>query len=238
MIRLFVCFLFFILSLGITHNGYTYTVEEIFTKFQNAYNNSENFSAEFEEITLYGDRKSVTIGRFIFARPNLLRKEYISKSNEQKITKTIVLDGSYAWSYVPLLNQVNKMKLNQPERGELLPGAGASLEDISNNYTMKLIPDKDVNPKGIYHINLIPKTDPLINNTNLKQNSSNKEILEIWVKDGDWLPVQFGHVLEFDDGTRRSVIVKMKNINRDKILPPDVFKFETPKNAEVIDLSN
>lgn len=218
-------------------NGYSLTVEEIFTNFQTAYKNSENFSASFEETTLYRNRKSVTIGRFIFAKPNLLRKEYISKKDENKITKTIVIDGLYAWSHVPLLNQVNKMRWNDPSRRELLPGAGASLEDISNNYTMKLIPDEDVNPIGIYLIQLIPNraTGEV---ENIQQDSSNREIIEIWLKKDDWLPVQFGYINEFDDGSRRSVIFKMIKIERDKTLPPDIFKFVTPKNAEVIDLSN
>ncbi|RKU26563.1 hypothetical protein C6497_13400 [Candidatus Poribacteria bacterium] len=238
MIRLYLRSLVILSSLLFLANGYTYTVEEIFTNFQTAYKKSENFSASFEETTLYRNRKSVTFGRFAFAKPNLLRKEYVSKSDDKKITKTIVIDGLYAWSHVPLLNQVNKMRWNDPSRRELLPGAGASLEDISKNYSMKLVPDEDVNPIGIYLIQLIPKRLISEENENIQQESSNKEILEIWLKKDDWLPVQFGYINEFDDGSRRSVIFKMTNIERDKKLPTNIFEFETPKNAEVIDLSN
>lgn len=238
MIRLSLSSLIILFLLLIIPNGYTLTVEEIFTNFQSAYKKSENFSATFEETTLYRNRKSVTYGRFIFAKPNLLRKEYVSKNDDKKITKTIVIDGLYAWSHVPLLNQVNKMQWNDPSRRELLPGAGGSLEDVSKNYTLKLIPDEDVNPIGIYLIQLIPKRLISGENENIQQDSSNKEILEIWLKKEDWLPVQFGYINEFDDGSRRSVIFKMTKIERDKKLPPNVFKFETPKNAEVIDLSN
>lgn len=238
MIRLYLNSLIILSSLLIVPYGYTLTVEEIFTNFQSAYKKSENYSATFEETTLYRNRKSVTYGRFVFAKPNLLRKEYVSKNDDKKITKTIVIDGLYAWSHVPLLNQVNKMRWNDPSRRELLPGAGASLEDISKKFTMKLVPDEDVNPIGIYLIQLIPKRLISEQNENIQQDSSNKEILEIWLKKDDWLPVQFGYINEFDDGSRRSVIFKMTNIERDKKLPADIFKFVTPKNAEVIDLSN
>ena len=238
MIRLYLNSLIILSYILIVPYGYTLTVEEIFTNFQSAYKKSENYSATFEETTLYRNRKSVTYGRFVFAKPNLLRKEYVSKSDDKKITKTIVIDGIYAWSHVPLLNQVNKMQWNDPSRRELLPGAGASLEDISKKFTMKLVPDEDVNPIGIYLIQLIPKRLISEQNENIQQVSSNKEILEIWLKKDDWLPVQFGYINEFDDGSRRSVIFKMTNIERDKKLPDDIFKFVTPKNAEVIDLSN
>ncbi len=74
------------------------------------------------------------------------------------------------------------MRWNDPSRRELLPGAGASLEDISKNYTMKLIPDKDVNPIGIYLIQLIPNRIITGENDNIQQDSSNREIIEIWLK--------------------------------------------------------
>ncbi|MCG9128593.1 outer membrane lipoprotein carrier protein LolA [Candidatus Poribacteria bacterium] len=238
MFRLYLNSLIFLSCLLIIPNCYALTVEEIFANFQSAYKKSENFSATFEETTLYKDRKTVTYGRFVFSKPNLLRKEYISKNDNKKITKTIVIDGLYAWSHVPLLNQVNKMQWNDPSRRELLPGAGASLEDISKNYTMKLVPDEDVNPKGIYLIQLLPKRLIPGENENLVVDTSNKEVIEIWLKKSDWLPVQFGYINEFDDGSRRSVVFKMTNIERDKNLPTNIFKFEIPKNAEVIDLSN
>jgi outer membrane lipoprotein-sorting protein len=204
-----------------------------------AYEKSKNFSAEFEEITLYKTRKSVTHGRFTFGKPNLLRKEYISRNDANQVIKTILLDGSFAWSYARMLNQVNKKRLTNAQRHELLPGIGASLEDVSKNWDIKLVPDEAANAKGVYQIQLTEK-DRLVNGT-VKKTSSNgnvKEILEIWVKQGEWLPVQFGYVVEYEDGSRRSVITKLSKIERDKKLPSNVFKFVIPKGAEVIDLSD
>ena len=210
-------------------NASSQTVDEIFQNFKVAYEKSENFSANFEETTLFADTKSVARGRFVFGKPNLLRKEYVDRKDASKVVQLTVLDGEYGWTYTPLLNQVNKMKWTNPERRELLPGIGASLEDVQKNYDMALIPDEFANPKGVHQIELTPKAHMV--------NANAKETLQIWVKSGEWLPVQFGYKTEFEDGTRQSVIVTLTQIERDKELAPDLFKFVVPKDAEVIDLS-
>ena len=209
--------------------AYPQGVDEIFQNFKTAYEKSENFSANFEETTLFADKKSVARGRFIFRKPNLLRKEYVDRKDASKVVQLTVLDGEYGWTYTPILNQVNKMKWNNPGRRELLPGIGASLEDVQKNYDMALIPDEFANPKGVHQIELQPKRHMVSTNA--------KESLQIWVKSGEWLPVQFGYKTEFEDGTRQSVIVTLTQIERDKTLAPDLFRFVVPKDAEVIDLS-
>ena len=218
-----------VLSALFVSHAHPQTVDEIFHNFKTAYEKSENFSANFEETTLFADRKSVARGRFIFGKPNLLRKEYVDRNDVAKVVQLTVLDGEYGWTYTPLLNQVNKMKLNNPERRELFPGIGASLEDVQKNYDMALIPDEFANPKGVHQIELQPKHHMVRTNA--------KESLQIWVQAGEWLPVQFGYKTEFEDGTRQSVIVTLTQIERDKKLAPDLFKFVVPEDAEVIDLS-
>ena len=218
-----------LLFLLFANRAYPQTVDEIFHNFKTAYEKSENFSANFEETTLFADKKSVARGRFIFRRPNLLRKEYVDRNDAAKVVQLIVLDGEYGWTYTPILNQVNKMKWNNSERRELFPGIGASLEDVQKNYNMALIPDEFANPKGVHQIELQPKRHMVRTNA--------KESLQIWVKSSEWLPVQFGYKTEFEDGTRQSVIVTLTQIERDKELAPDLFKFVVPEDAEVINLS-
>ena len=222
-----------LLSLLCTNSTYSQTVDEIFQNFKTAYEKSDNFSANFEETTLLSNRKSVARGRFIFGKPNLLRKEYVDRKDASKVVQVTVLDGEYAWTYTPILNQVNKMKWNNPERRELLPGIGASLEDVEINYDMVLVPDEFANPKGVHRIELTPKKDP----KDHLMNADVKEKLLIWVKSDEWLPVQFGYESELEDGTRQSVIVALTEIKRDTELAPDLFKFVVPEDAEVINLS-
>ena len=218
-----------ILSVLFVNRAHSQTVDEIFQNFKTAYEKSENFSANFEETTLFANKKSVARGRFVFRKPNLLRKEYVDRKDVSKVVQLTVVDGEYGWTYTPILNQVNKMKWNNPERRELFPGIGASLEDVQKNYNMALIPDEYANPKGVHQIELQPKHHMVSTNA--------KETLQIWVKSGEWLPVQFGYKTEFEDGSRQSVIVTLTQIERDKELAPGLFKFVVPKDAEVIDLS-
>ncbi len=222
-----------LLSLLCVNSAYPQNVDEIFQNFKTAYEKSDNFSANFEETTLLSNRKSVARGRFIFGKPNLLRKEYVDRKDASKVVQVTVLDGEYAWTYTPVLNQVNKMKWNNPERRELLPGIGASLEDVQINYDMVLVPDEFANPKGVHRIELTPKKDP----KDHLMNANVKEKLLIWVKSDEWLPVQVGYESELEDGTRQSVIVAFTEIKRDTELAPDLFKFVVPEDAEVINLS-
>ncbi|MCE2399355.1 outer membrane lipoprotein carrier protein LolA [Candidatus Poribacteria bacterium] len=230
--RLYWSFVLLCFSLCFINSGYTYTSDEVYKNFKEAYEKSKNFSAEFEETTLFGTKKRVTHGRFTFGKPNLLRKEYVSRKDPNQVTKTILLDGTFVWSYARLLNQVNKKKLSNDQQRELLPGMGPSLEGLSENWNINLVPDEAANAKGVHQIQLTRK-DRSVNRTE----GNEKEILEIWVKEGEWLPVQFGHVIEYEDGSRRNVIVKLSKIQRDKELPPNVFKFVIPKDAEVIDFT-
>ena len=214
-------------------NGYADTIDKVFQNFKAAYEKSNNFSADFEETTLRAGNKSIARGRLMFSKPNLLRKAYVSHRDPTQLAQLIVLDGEYSWSYTPLLSQVNKMKWGRANRKELLPGLGASLDEAAEKFSMELVPDEVANPKGIYRIKLIPK--PQLP-PNLQANAP-REIIEIWVKSDEWLPVQFGYQTESDNEGSVSVIVAFAKIQRDIEMDPDLFKFVIPEGAEVIDLS-
>ncbi len=217
-----------LLPLLFVSSAYPQNVDEIFQNFKQAYDKSDNFSASFEETTLFANTISVARGRIVFRKPNLFRREYVGRNDASKVIQITVFDGTYGWTYTPTLNQVNKMKLNNP-KGQLFPGIGASLEDFEALYDMVLVPDEFANPKGVHNIELTPKKD--------LANPDVKEKFQIWVQSDGWLPVQIGHEIELEDGSRQSAIVKFSEIKRDKKLAPDIFKFVVPKDAEVIDLS-
>ena len=215
-------------SLLFVSSAYSQNVDEIFQNFKQAYDKSDNFSANFEETTLFANTKSVARGRIVFRKPNLLRREYVSRRDASKVIQVTVFDGEYGWTYTPTLNQVNKMKLDNP-KGQLFPGIGASLDDFEKMYDMALVPDEFANPKGVHNIEFTPKKG--------LANPAAKEKFQIWVKSDGWLPVQVGHEIELEDGSRESAIVKFSEIKRDKKLAPDLFKFVVPEDAEVINLS-
>ena len=228
----FLYILMFLLVITVS-NGTTETIEKVFQNFKAAYEKSKNFSADFEETTLQAGNKSVARGRLMFSKPNLLRKTYVSHKNPTQMAQLIVLDGEYSWSYTPILSQVNKKKWGRSNRKELLPGLGASLDEAAEKFNMELVPDEVANPKGIYRIKLVPK--PQIP-SNLEANAP-REIIEIWVKSDNWLPVQFGYQTVDDNEGSISVIVAFAKIQRDIEMDADLFKFVIPNGVEVIDLS-
>lgn len=214
-------------------NGSADTIEEVFQNFKAAYEKSKNFSADFEETTLRAGNKGIARGRLLFHKPNLLRKEYISHKDPTQLAQLIVLDGEYSWSYTPLLSQVNKMKWGSSNRRELLPGLGASLDEAAEKFNMQLVPDEVANPKGIHRIKLTPKPQMVLDSGA----DIPREIIEIWVRSDEWLPVQFGYQTEGDNEGNISVIVAFANIQRDIEMDADLFKFVIPAGVEVIDLS-
>jgi outer membrane lipoprotein-sorting protein len=222
----------FLLAITV-NNGTADTIENVFQNFKAAYEKSKNFSADFEETTLQAGNKSIARGRLMFSKPNLLRKEYVSHKNPTQLAQLIVLDGEYSWAYTPLLNQVNKMKWGRSNRKELWPGLGASLDEAAQKFNMELVPDEAANPKGIYRIKLTPKAQMP---PDVEANSP-REIIEIWVKSDEWLPVQFGYQSESNEEGNISVIVAFANIQRDIEMDADLFKFVMPDGVEVIDLS-
>ena len=222
----------FLLAITV-NNGTADTIENVFQNFKAAYEKSKNFSADFEETTLQAGNKSIARGRLTFSKPNLLRKEYVSHKNPTQLAQLIVLDGEYSWAYTPLLNQVNKMKWGRSNRKELWPGLGASLDEAAQKFNMELVPDEAANPKGIYRIKLTPKTQM---SPDVEANIP-REIIEIWVKSDEWLPVQFGYQSESNQEGNISVIVAFTNIQRDLEMDTELFKFVIPDGAEIIDIS-
>jgi outer membrane lipoprotein-sorting protein len=222
----------FLLAITV-NNGTADTIENVFQNFKAAYEKSKNFSADFEETTLQAGNKSIARGRLMFSKPNLLRKEYVSHKNPTQLAQLIVLDGEYSWAYTPLLNQVNKMKWGRSNRKELLPGLGASLDEAAQKFNMELVPDEAANPKGIYRIKLTPKAQM---SPDVEANIP-REIIEIWVKSDEWLPVQFGYQSESNQEGNISVIVAFTNIQRDLEMDTELFKFVIPDGVEIIDLS-
>ena len=229
-----VVFPFLLLSTTV-ESSYAYSVDEVFDNFRKAYNASRNFSAEFEETIFRDGVKSSSKGELTFSKPNLLRKRTVGQKDPTQLVQLIVLDGAYSWAYTPMLNQVNKMKLNNPEHEPLLPGIDASLQDVQKNYDMRLIVDEVANSKGVYQIELTPK--PHILSKPVDDGPQSRETLQIWIQAKDWLPIQFGYKLRSDTESDVSGIISLTNIERDRKLDDGFFKFDIPNGAEVIDIS-
>ena len=186
------------------------------------------------ETTIHGTNKGTSNGHLSFSKPNLLRQNYFDQENPNKIVQTIVLDGEFSWSYTPLLNQVNKMTWSNPNRKELLPGIGFSLENLETNYNHRLKGDKLAQERGFYRLELTPKPHLLAQHGN---QANIHEKIELLIDSKNWLPVQFGYYSTNTNNNNISATITLKNIQRNLPLSADLFKFTIPKGAEVIDIS-
>lgn len=208
-------------------SGANITVEEIYRNFRTAYLKFKNFQAEFEETTYLGERKSQARGRLIFAKPNLLRKEYFDPKDPEKLAQLIVLDGKTAWSYTPWLGQVTRQDMSGGEHKELLPGVGERFEKLLERYDLKQVKDEAANAKGIYKVEVRAKAK--------LGSPSSGEYLEIWIDGKNWIPVQIAY---HNPENRTTTIISFKRIKLDQKLDPSTFKFTVPEGVEVITISD
>jgi len=230
------CFTLILFSLILLANSANaITVEEIYTKFSALYNRSKNFSADFEEITHVQNNRRTAKGKIIFAKPNLLRKEYIDQSNPKQLLSLLILDGKMSWNYVPMLNQVTTSKM---EGKELLPGIGQPLKKFRENFDLKLIKDEAAEKKGIYHVGLSIKQKKMEVKSNAVQQSNTTPIeIEIWLRAKDYVPIQFSYRDKANDMLYITSFKPDKNINLDQKLEISTFKMDIPDGVEVIDIS-
>jgi len=217
-----ICLLLTLLTLNI---GLALSVDEAVKNFRDRYEKTHNFSANFEETTLVAGRKRVASGDLSFQKPNLLKQRYINPSNPENTTKLIVSDGQMLWAYVPLINQVTKTKLAQDEDSmELLPGFGQSLENVDKNYSLRFVEDELAEKRGVYVVELTPKN-------RVEGSDAMFDIMQIWIRSEDSLPIQFMYKNEKNETT---FILSFKNIKINENLGESTFKFEVPKGVQVI----
>jgi len=227
--KTFLPFTFIFCSIFVANLAFAMTADEIYRNFKNTYEQTENFSADFEQTTHYQNQRSITKGKLFFGKPNLLRQEYFDKDDPEEIAQLIILDGKTSWSYTPWLSQVTK---TEAKGKELLPGIGKSLENLPKNYNMELVEDEIANPKGVYRLKLSPKQ--IITPKSNKQNSPLPEIIEVWIQSKDWAPVQFSYK---DQSNDMLIVTALKNVKLNEKLDESTFKFTVPKGIEVINIS-
>jgi outer membrane lipoprotein-sorting protein len=211
----------------------TVTAEEVFKQFQARYQKSRNFRADFEEISFMSSQKSITKGKLVFQKPNMLRKEYQDPNDTSKISQLILSNGKIIWSYTPWLNQATRQELKNSEaHREFLPGIGSSLEKLKAHYDLSLFEDPIAKKKGVYVLQLTPKkgikgikgiNDPAF------------DAIQAWIRPSDWMPLQFSYE---DKKSNMTLIISFneKTIRVDEKLNNSIFEFQPPKGIEIIDV--
>ena len=211
----------FIFGIAILANSvYSIDVDEIIKNVKKAYKNMKNFNSDFEQTTIVAGKKRVAFGKLAFQKPNLLRQEYYESEKSQKTSQLLVSDGKAVMSYTPMLKQVTKQEFSSKDQ-ELFPGFGQSLENIDKNYNAKLIKDEIAEKKSVHCVEFIPK----------KQESQMFDVMQIWVRDGDSIPVQ---VMYKDGKNDATFFFSFKNIKINDKLDESLFKFTPPAGTQIV----
>ena len=205
------------------------SVDEVVKSFIENYEKTNVFSADFEQTTLVAGRKRVASGNVSFQKPNLLRQRFFNPSNPENMTQLIVSDGQTLWSYTPLIKQVTRQKLAQDaDSMELLPGFGRSLENVEKNYSLSFVEDELAKKSGVCVVELIPKNKA-------EDSDAMFDVMQIWIRNEDSVPVQFMYKNEKNEMT---FVLSFKNIKINENLGESTFKFELPKGVQVITVPN
>lgn len=213
-------FLIFVL-LAIPVNGDE--ISKVVDRIQKTYNEIKDFKADFvQESTNKALKYTITdTGVVYFKKPGKMRWDYIKKVDGKDILlQKIVNDGEKIYFYNPGDNQVivDNLKNIVPSRapGNFLSGMGNIKKDfdIVENYykTEKKAPD-------IYYLELTPKE---------KIRGVNK--IFIAVDKDKYLVRETITVDQFENTTK----IIFSNIEKNKSIPDDVFKFQVPKGANVV----
>lgn len=198
-------------------------ISQIVDKIQKTYDGIKDFKADFmQESTNKALKYTITdTGVVYFKKPGKMRWDYIKKvDNKDILLQKIVNDGEKIYFYTPADNQVivDNIRSVIPSRapGNFLAGMGSIKKDfdVVENYYKS-----EKKRQDYYYLELKPK-------------AAIKGVKNIFiaVDKEKYLVRETITVDPFENTTK----IVFSNIEKNKSIPDDVFKFQVPKGVNVI----
>lgn len=203
---------FLVLGVSAVSLAGSISAKEIIKKVKKKYSELQSLQAEFDQTykwELAGETQSVHGTLILRAGDN-----YRIETDAQ----LIVTDGVTVWTYSKRDSQVIIDYLSKSEDNPLPKDL---LFKYSEEYVPHLVGQEMLDGENTYVLNLVPKEE-----------ESFIKSMKIWVDTSNWFTVKIEQV-DINDNVN---IYRVKNIQENVQLPPTLFKFEIPKNAEVVDL--
>lgn len=192
-------------------------LDSVLTQIQNNYEKINDFHSEFtQEATVRSlNQVQKAEGEVWFKKPGKMRWNYYSPDKD-----VIVSDGSTIWFYNQEEKQVIESRLTEvvdtPTTTTFLSGLGNIKKQFDARFSETSFPDEN----GNYLIDLTPKEDGGGEEYNKVTIAVDKSMLVKTI----YLYDPFGNLTK----------VKLEDIEINKGVSDSLFKFETPKGAEVI----
>ena len=172
-----------------------------------------DFEQESETKTLQLQRRSS--GRMYFRKPDQMRWSY----HEPEVREVYLL-GEQMFIHVPERNLVMKQAL-----GDTLPGIAPArlfmgVQHLRESFLISLAPEARQQPDA-YGLRLVPK----------KKSGISAEEIFLWLNKKDLLPVRS----ESQDVLGNVTRLSFRNGKANASLKDDLFRFEIPEGAEVVE---
>lgn len=182
-----------------------------------------SFVADFKEtrIFLYSPEPEVAEGKIYFKKPGQVRWDYYPPGE-----KHIVLTPTKGWLYLPEIKQVQLINLKGEKKLSSLPiGLSGPAPDFEKNYHIRLIEEEgETTEEKRYILELTPV--------------SGSEVAAVYTRlllslsERRWLPADRIELLEV---TGDKSIIELSGISLNTKLSSKLFKFDVPKDVEIID---
>jgi outer membrane lipoprotein carrier protein len=191
------------------------TIDTIIAGLESRYNVA-GFTADFEQESIL---KAMAVtdtasGRLMVRQPGKMRWEYLVPDPQ-----TIITDGNDLWVYRPQENQVLVGK------APAFFGEGKGAGFLSN---IKMV-------RRSFQVSLEPATDPQRHRLKLVPNQSSVDLMEVRLdidkKHFDLLQITTFNV--YGDETR----IQLQNIDFGNPPPEELFRFDVPEGADVLQMN-
>ncbi len=191
------------------------SIEQLITQVQKRYDSTLDLSGEVvqETLLLRLNKRVAAHGTFAFRKPGKMRWDLANGMRE-----TIVSDGQTLWIYRPEDQQVIRMPFQQAFRSttpvSFLTGVGRIAED----FDVALEPSQG----SSLRLRLVPKRN-------------NADVGTLWLEVDKTTYDITG--AEIQDPLGNTSKVTLRNVRRNTGLGNDLFRFEIPPGADVLDAS-
>lgn len=196
----------FMLSFG------DYNAKEVLEKVKTAYQSIQDASANFDQIVEY---KIAKLNQKYEGKIQIKKQDKMRIETDEQV---LVTDGETSWTY-SVLNEKVIIDKYDPKNSEL--SASRFFVEFPNDFYMEVIGTENVAGKKMYVLKLTPK-----NSDNYIQS------MKLWVDEKEW----FVRQILVNDINGSNTTYQLKDLQINKGLPDQNFKFVPGKNVEVIDL--
>ena len=186
--------------------------EDIVKRVQDRYKKIDDVAADMEQVLFWKltQAKDTTTGKIYLKKKDFFRWEIKNQ--------TFVTDGNTVWTYSPVNNQT-VIDRYRPTEDTFLPQQ--FIFSFGKDYRAELAGEEEIDGKGQYVLILRPvRPHDIVRRA------------RVWVDKRNWITQR----IEYEDINENLTTYNFYNIQFDKNLQANLFRFQSPPGTEIIDM--